>query len=1411
MTQARSERAVTPKKGWAGIAAALKKAKSGDVVSIGAGKYHGQDTLSVPAGVTLRGEEDAKLIYTGDAVAILLENADEARVEGIEIHGYTGLEDKPETGDPDGIEVIGLIQILYGRGVKVSECKIIASAKRHSCIAAVHSNETSICGNQVSGARRGIAFWSTDGEIEGNRADHCQKSGINLEAWKECPDVPSGAKIHFNHCGENGESGVAIHNHCHNAPTSSPIDILSNECHHNGFSGIHVCSSNTKLIEDNKCYHNRVSGIHLGKSGNSEAISLGNARGNQCYRNEGSGIAVHNHSAIIPENDELKIEMNLCYENSQSGIEICSSTLKYASMNRCFDNFHTGILLKRDINSRNISNESKVNLIKNQVHHNKISGILIHSGVSQEISKNRIFANDYAGVHLQRCESSNNFPSSARIIGNDIHNNGGGGIALLSSKSESIEGNRIWSNKKHGVILQHGALNGANEPSMGEVRINYFQANLDSGVAVYDSIATVEENEFRDNAIKPIRWYDEQSIEVEAYPYIGNGNRNDASMDLQAKFLPNLRRAIGDSDLSDENGATLTWLASYLSDGCSGCFHRFWQGDEDLETWVMGDANRRAANGTSPLWSIEPALSVAEPLTMSKGSSETVAEIVTSRIGRWRRSAKTAPAQWLALISSDLTDSDSIAEKLKEQRQVESSGYVDGLKLDEIIKIPLLRGESLLRDKITAALMEGRSLAGEQMAAVARMLLLKWVLAGGMVLGGTGWLFGEAGRLTSALLAVVAFWNSVLPSGALGGVSLIALALLVIGLIDLGLPTHLRLIAREKGNDSFLYRADTSGILNFFGMNVLNLPRLLPIRWRTRLENWQARRWQLGKLFENGGAPVFILQDIDIWREGDVEWLQELIDNRPNGTMLINVLHIDGRMSLRPLLLDIDNAPWASGFEILLNDDEDRLRLGLDSLENEANSGELPGDFALLGAANEDDAKTLSSELGDEIWTVTDLLPTMPLASAPTARAELVRLQTGDVAQLGRLFDRDIPTAREFFVGRVDESVFISLQLIDRLFPSPGQAKALRIQDFRQGSQYFRSAEGRIAVRGRIGHMLRQVWPNDTDWAEYVASALRFGIWQRCNTAVEVLSEPGDVPFRSLRLARQLDAIRFLGEELERVMDFAPPLHGQDRYEEAWQTLTNAMSSASSIDDPELVVCRYFAAQSACARIENEIIEGLIDRITELVESHDEPKTGIFQYFCQLNAARIIELQKHELDAAKRYLASLRLWHWRGLPDMLIELFERLALDNPTGRRALSQQFAAAQSEAELEALVCIHADTAPRVVYALGYAAIRHITGSEGLDPTSEQGVARLAELSRSLLELANELGAAEKGSGVLDPDFGRGAAGHIHEAAFVTSFMCEEDASEKILKWLEAGKVSKFDRLEETLVHELELTKSQ
>jgi parallel beta-helix repeat protein len=470
-----AERRVEVRDGWAGIAAALAAAHPGETVRLSSGRYEGDATLRVPSGVTLAGEDGVQLVFTGEEIAILAEDAQDVTLRDFALEGYGQFPAEIDEPDPDEVFTNGLVAVRRCRALILEALHVRAHARRRSCLAATDSAAVTVRACTTRGGRRGVAFWGSQGVVEKCTANKAC-NGMVLATGSGA--TPSKARLIANTCHENSGDGITLF-------SSESEAVEGNTCWGNGDSGIVLqrdgnspdAPSRARLIA-NTCHENTGAGIALFSS-ESEAVG-----GNTCWGNGGSGIVLQRDGNSPDAPSRARLIANTCHENQWAGIDLFSSESEAVEGNTCWGNGTSGIALERDPRSRDAP--SRARLIANTCHENQWAGIILSSSESEAVEGNTCWGNGTSGIALQRDPRSPDAPSRARLIANTCHQNSDYGIALFSSESEAVKGNTCWGNGTSGVALGRDPVS-RDAPSRARLIANTCHENQWAGIDLFSS------------------------------------------------------------------------------------------------------------------------------------------------------------------------------------------------------------------------------------------------------------------------------------------------------------------------------------------------------------------------------------------------------------------------------------------------------------------------------------------------------------------------------------------------------------------------------------------------------------------------------------------------------------------------------------------------------------------------------------------------------------------------------------------------------------------------------------------------------------------------------------------------------------------------------------------------------------
>jgi hypothetical protein len=407
-----------------------------------------------------------------------------------------------------------------------------------------------------------------------------------------------------------------------------------------------------------------------------------------------------------------------------------------------------------------------------------------------------------------------------------------------------------------------------------------------------------------------------------------------------------------------------------------------------------------------------------------------------------------------------------------------------------------------------------------------------------------------------------------------------------------------------------------------------------------------------------------------------------------------------------------------------------------------------------------------------------------------------------------------LPAAADFFGNEVSANA-IDRATIDKLFDWPSRSSAIRRDDFRQGSQYYQRLTGRVAARRRVAALVRSLWHDPADWREYVAASLRFGIWVRACDLARRLPGTGADPQALLLAMRDLDGLRFLGQDYQRLRTAGCAVHGEARYDQAWHDLGAVMAALPAAPQYEALFARYLGAEHACHRRADGLVAAQGEAIRRwladpaALAGADASRTAS-DAFCRTSARMIITLRNMEPRSRRLRLSMDKELLWLGLPPALLATIEALAFGPAQSTSSLATLFAAASSKEEIAALVRLHALTPERTLYALSHAALRSIERRFGRAPDRPEAVAALIPIGHALigvqalwLSRPSVVGAPE-----LAEDFANGAAAAVTGGDAAAAFLTEEGAAATLLGWLTPSRDKQLSNFEAQLAIDLRET---
>jgi hypothetical protein len=285
--------------------------------------------------------------------------------------------------------------------------------------------------------------------------------------------------------------------------------------------------------------------------------------------------------------------------------------------------------------------------------------------------------------------------------------------------------------------------------------------------------------------------------------------------------------------------------------------------------------------------------------------------------------------------------------------------------------------------------------------------------------------------------------------------------------------------------------------------------------------------------------------------------------------------------------------------------------------------------------------------------------------------------------------------------------------------------------------------------------------------------------------------------------------MRFLGEEQGRVRNGCA-VHGEQLLEEAFAALRDAIRNLPDHKETESVVGRFLAAEAVCAEGSASLLTSVTAQLEAVLDEGPKALVGrqasdaVESYVFAL-AREVFRLRAMDRRSCDRELANRLAFRWLGMPAALRKLIETHA----TVRGAdmyLSSLLAGCGDEAEIEGLVRLHAAQPERTIYALFFAAVRHVLAAAGWTPGDPTPDDALAPLGQNLIALRAGLLLRPSAERLpLRDDFAVGAASHVAAAPAVYEFLCRDDAPSLLLEWLVLDEARQLDEFEAQLAIEL------
>lgn len=1154
---------------------------------------------------------------------------------------------------------------------------------------------------------------------------------------------------------------------------------ISNNIVSDGLVGIllsihlcHLLRPSDAIIENNRLLDNGHIGIGLAAS-YSENIYRNFCLGGL------AGIQLQMHADKLDTVSVASIVENHCVAQVNAGIVLQSSFCHSIEGNVCQGSQRHGIVLGTDprlSGSRSVA----ARISGNMCHDNAASGIWLGSAHCEIIASNRCWANGESGIHLARDLSEAEAPARAEIRDNILQGNGGAGISLQGSESDGIINNACFRNRGCGIDVVASA-EAHNAPSHAKVCDNRLQSNSGKAIHFIGSSGEAKNNRSRDNTTNgvtiqsaPFAVRSWALSLVPAVPQL-SGNVTDAQLDLSVLLLPELRtalHALGNDKTS--HGHNEEGLARFLATGSAGSFRAFWTGHEHASDPVNA-LEQVSAKRRWRLCSVGEDISLeARPQRLETLKDELLRQIDRALQGNDGTEAQRA--HWFAVVIPDDRDGIQIRQNLDARDNRKTGGYVPpGTRRSPPLVIDQGIGETPLRDALNNALMQGRSRALTRAVELGRLAIWPALIAL-LVIAGSGQT--QWGQSMAASIVPEGMWERVLLA-----LTIVAAATASVSIIDLLMPTHLRAGTRPRDQDNALEE-----IVQALGGTAAALVRatgkLIPQGRRDNWAKWADLRWQRRHMFHEADISSLYLADAAGWHPTDVEWLNLHVAALGSMERLVTLIELDGRLSIRPMLVDVEDAPWTQAVDIFLFDDEESLRLS--SVQITDINVDAPDVSGLLRA---NDTVEVQNELVDDRWTPTDMLPTLPIASAPTLRARISRLKTDnrDLLDGEALVALVYPAAKGLFTTD-ERPLLLDAAAIKRPFELSDQVRALRRYSALVGRQHFEHLAGRAGYRRDIANSLHKLWPDENDWQEYVASALRFGIWHGLVQARSFV-ERFDSPYATLGARRALEAVSFLGRDLADILTDDVRLHGEaDVYQPAWEGLTSAIKTLPSSKRCSQLIRAFLAAQAQCNQTDAALLRSIVDDVEAslldpLKKGEREPVTAV-EAFSQGEAQRIMQMADLDPAARPAAIARAKATAWCNLPEAMLVQFENWANGLGANTRSLSILFASAKNAAQIDQLIIMHAHLAERTIFALANAATNHlIYCGGGMEPDPKDPL--LVACAHTMFNLRQTW--QNNGRQIaLASSFASGAAGVPMPAIAAADYFAAAEAAERIYNLL-------------------------
>ena len=197
----------------------------------------------------------------------------------------------------------------------------------------------------------------------------------------------------------------------------------------------------------------------------------------------GNGTYSANKGCInVESSTQVLIERCFCTASSRMGIRINNCSKVTIMNNRCFANYHNGIMVRGtsyDVSVRGNTCYDNVTVATS-------CGIGLYGATGCVIADNICYGNALHGITFEASADRN------VVIGNNVYDNDASGISLHTSGSNLIVDNRVYANPTHGIISYISSKNcikGNYVMATGTVDTNTFGifVTTDSGTNVTDN------------------------------------------------------------------------------------------------------------------------------------------------------------------------------------------------------------------------------------------------------------------------------------------------------------------------------------------------------------------------------------------------------------------------------------------------------------------------------------------------------------------------------------------------------------------------------------------------------------------------------------------------------------------------------------------------------------------------------------------------------------------------------------------------------------------------------------------------------------------------------------------------------------------------------------------------------------